>query len=276
MQTRLEKALHCIESTVPELIRNIKTPTSLEELRTARYEDSLELDIIDRSLRISVARWGTVYGYEQEQMGASVQNLFPIRKNETDQISSSSRVELEMHTEAAFHPYRADTVCLLCVREDENAGTVYATLEDILDEIADPSIVVNLHLPMYATQIDESFLGKDSANKEITTAVLYDNASRMVYDRALMRPLNRLAEEALNVFSRAIDKCKKTIYLKTGELFVMNNHTVVHGRTPFTPRYDGTDRWLKRALVVHRDVPQEHRAISPIGSRVITTKFEDF
>jgi hypothetical protein len=24
----------------------------------------------------------------------------------------------------------------------------------------------------------------------------------------------------------------------------------VHGRTPFIPRYDGTDRWLKRALVV--------------------------
>ena len=33
-------------------------------------------------------------------------------------------------------------------------------------------------------------------------------------------------------------------------VLVVDNNTAVHGRTPFTPRFDGTDRWLQRTFVV--------------------------
>jgi alpha-ketoglutarate-dependent taurine dioxygenase len=54
--------------------------------------------------------------------------------------------------------------------------------------------------------------------------------------------------------------------LQAGDVLVIDNERAVHGRTPFVPRYDGTDRWLKRALVV-TSLP----AIDMVG-RVIQTR----
>ncbi|MGW3067931.1 TauD/TfdA family dioxygenase, partial [Streptomyces sp. NPDC001130] len=39
------------------------------------------------------------------------------------------------------------------------------------------------------------------------------------------------------------------VSLSPGEVLVVDNDLVVHGRVPFRARYDGTDRWLKRASV---------------------------
>ena len=55
---------------------------------------------------------------------------------EFDQISSSSKVELEMHTETAFHPYMPNYVLLLCMRGDITAETTYSLLEDILENLS--------------------------------------------------------------------------------------------------------------------------------------------
>ena len=35
-----------------------------------------------------------------------------------------------------------------------------------------------------------------------------------------------------------------------GDLLVVDNSRCVHGRSPFTARFDGSDRWLQRAFVV--------------------------
>ncbi|TBO54789.1 oxygenase, partial [Streptomyces kasugaensis] len=39
------------------------------------------------------------------------------------------------------------------------------------------------------------------------------------------------------------------VSLRPGEVLIVDNDLVVHGRVPFRARYDGTDRWLKRASV---------------------------
>lgn len=271
MGIRLEKNFHCIESDVSTLMQNIKTPTSLEELQLAKYEDSLELDIIDRSLRISAARWGRVCGYAQEQSGLAIQNLFPIKKNENEQISSSSNVDLELHTETAFHPIRPDVVCLLCVRGDSNAGTVYVLLEDLLNELSD-DVIATLHYKLYYTSIDESFLSPGEDNKEIPTAILFENASQIVYDRALMSSHHSGGREMIRLLNSAIDKCKRTIYLETGDLLKIDNTKVIHGRTQFSPRYDGTDRWIKRAMVFNKQIPSDQLKVSAALTNVITTR----
>ena len=271
MDVKLEKDFYCIESDIYSLMQNVKTPLSLSDLRKPEYEDSYELDIIDRSLRASATRWGTVYGYEQEQHGVAVQNLFPIKGNENAQISSSSNVDLELHTETAFHPLRPDVLCLLCVRGDHNAGTVYVLLDDILEQLSN-DIIVLLHLPMYYTTIDESFLGPNQENREIETAILFDSATRIVYDRALMGSHSEMGREALRLLNAAVDRCKRVVYLETGDMLKIDNRRVIHGRTQFTPRYDGTDRWIKRAMVLARDVPSEYRAITAAGTRLITMK----
>jgi L-asparagine oxygenase len=57
--------------------------------------------------------------------------------------------------------------------------------------------------------------------------------------------------------------------LEPGDLLVVDNAVAVHGRSPFTPRFDGTDRWLQRTMVVSDLRPSAGERTG----RVITTVF---
>ncbi|HRE02697.1 MAG TPA: TauD/TfdA family dioxygenase, partial [Ilumatobacteraceae bacterium] len=59
------------------------------------------------------------------------------------------------------------------------------------------------------------------------------------------------------------------VLLEPGDLLIVDNSMVVHGRSPFTPRFDGTDRWLQRAFVVDDLAP----SAAERDGRVITTVF---
>lgn len=253
------------------LLRDLPTPACLEDLCLEMYEES-GMGEIDTSLVISASRFGSVYGFAQEQDGAIVQNLFPIKKNETMQISSSSGTVLEMHTETAFHPWRPEVVLLLCLRSDSNAGTNIACLPDIV-AILDKETIRALHLPEFVTRIDESFQSPEQPDKELLTPIFFDNATSMTYDRALMTAVTDAGKNALKALSDAIDKVKTTVYLKTGEVLVLNNRTAVHGRTPFKARYDGTDRWLKRVMVSTKLPDWSEMEIREGRYKVVTTRF---
>jgi L-asparagine oxygenase len=64
----------------------------------------------------------------------------------------------------------------------------------------------------------------------------------------------------------AVRRSTEHVILQSGDILVIDNRRAVHGRTPFNPRYDGTDRWLKRALVV-TELPAED-----VVGRVIQTR----
>lgn len=221
-----------------------------------------QLGLIDSSLLVFAQRYGYPYAYAQEQNGRVVQNLFPILQHEKEQISSSSRTELEMHTETAFHSYRPDYVVLLCLRADKNAGTTYSYLPDILSELSDNDIEA-LSSSSYITTLDKSFISKKQPDKEIPTKILSLNPLSVVYDRQLMRADHEPYQSALARFSTAVDRVKRTVYLEEGEALVMDNQAVIHGRTAFSPRYDGTDRWIKRVMVKKPD--EKNRGYTPEG-----------
>jgi L-asparagine oxygenase len=50
----------------------------------------------------------------------------------------------------------------------------------------------------------------------------------------------------------ALTEVRRTLILEPGDLAFVDNRLALHGRTGFTPRYDGRDRWLQR-IFVHRD-----------------------
>ena len=57
------------------------------------------------------------------------------------------------------------------------------------------------------------------------------------------------AQRALGHLVAAMDAETKQVDLRPGDYCFLDNFTVVHGRKPFTARFDGTDRWLKRVCV---------------------------
>lgn len=254
-----------------DALAELPTPQSLASLSEPPYADSI-LNSIDTYLRITAGRFGSVYGFMQEQSGVIVQNLFPIQTDQTKQISSSSKVELEMHTETAFHPWRPTTVILLCVRGDASAGTRLASLPDIVDLLSGSCLEI-LHRQEFVTGVDESFLSSSDRQKSILTSVLFDGATEICYDRALMVGLTPEGKWALKQLSNAIDEVQQIVHLQTGEMLILNNRTVIHGRTPFQARYDGTDRWLKRVMVSTKLPGPEEIEWRNNNDRVVTSRF---
>jgi L-asparagine oxygenase len=212
---------------------------------------------------------GYPVGYLQEQEGQIVQNIVPVHKTESRQISTSSKVELALHTETAFHPYKPDYVLLLCVRGDPSAETTFATLDDILPHL-DKQTIDTLMNPWFITGVDESFRTNGEEDVEIPLSVLQeiDGDWELTYDASVMNGVNEAARSALLELENAINRSVRAVTLKTAQLLVIDNRKAVHGRRPFAPKYDGRDRWLKRVLVVKQLPPD-----SDYSDGVITTKF---
>ena len=214
-------------------------------------------------LREKAALFGHLIGYKQEQDGMMIQNLVPNHKTEYQQISTSSKAQLELHTETAFHPYRPDYVLLMCLRGDPDAFTTIATISNILRNLSG-GIKDILREKLFTTSLDISFQNAEQPDRTITTSIL--NGSSLIYDKTLMKGTTPQAVLALEHLDKAISLATRKIALVTGDILVINNHTCVHGRAPFQPRYDGTDRWLQRALVVKELPPLDQR-----NGNVITT-----
>ena len=53
------------------------------------------------------------------------------------------------------------------------------------------------------------------------------------------------------------------VYLQPGQMLLINNRKGAHSRTPFTARFDGTDRWLQR-LYVRRSLWELRKRLEPI------------
>ena len=204
-----------------------------------------------------------------DAMTQTLRRLFLHLRTLLGQISTSSKVELALHTESAFHPYKPDYVLLLCLRGDDKAATTYANVNEIVESLSS-EVVKSLKQPWYRTAVDDSFRTKGEPQKEFIMPILSEVEDKMTitYDNFFMRGINEYAVLALTELNYAIQKCTREIVLKTADLLVIDNSTVIHGRKPFQARYDGTDRWVQRMLV-RKQMPPDNQ----VEGNVITTKF---
>lgn len=235
----------------------------------AQGQDDVQTATANQSILMHAALFGHPVGYAQEQNGKIIQDIFPVKGTETRQISTSSKTELALHTETAFHPYKPDYVLLLCLRGDENAETTFASIENILPYLSQHTIDI-LQKEVFLTGIDESFRTHGEPDMEIPLSILKrtERGWKLTYDATVMKGINEEADTALRNLELAVSSSIQSIVLKTGQLLVIDNNSTVHGRKPFEPRYDGTDRWLKRVLVVEELPPD-----SDYDNGVITTQF---
>lgn len=224
------------------------TPTSIDEIPEVKQAEA--------SLKKIAYRYGLPTAYKQEQSGRLTQHIFPIQKKETLQISSSSKIDLQLHTESAFHPYAPSFVILMCLREDLNAATTFATVEDIIASL-DEETLFYLKEPLFITAIDESFRTHGEPNKNILLPILTEEEDNLqiCFDEFYMRGKTLQAQEALDKLLEAIKENTKEIILQTGDVLIFDNRKLVHGRRSFKARYDGTDRWLLRMVVLDKMPP---------------------
>ena len=242
---------------VPPTPRTPTTPTAKD-------------DVSELSLLAVAGLLGEPVGYLPEHGGVLVQNLVPTRHGADRQISTSSRVMLEFHTETAFHPHRPHYLALLCLRGDPAARTTYCSVSAVLPHLSSDVVTV-LSEPRFRCGVDESFTGGVRAELRPSAPVLWGDPADlcMTFDADLMVAADATARRALVELGDAVRAHHASVVLDEGDLLVIDNTRSVHGRSPYKPRFDGTDRWLQRAFVVDDLAPS---AADRVG-RVITTRF---
>jgi enduracididine beta-hydroxylase len=201
---------------------------------------------------------GTVFGWATQQNGHLVNDIIPMETFADQQVGASSKVELAWHTEDAYHPGRADFICLFCLRNPTGAPTTVASIVDIQ---ADHPLARRLFEPCVRIAADDAqAAGAEAAGIEDWTEaavepvpILTENGHgiEMRVDPAYMSVNDEVegAHEAVTDFCGAIDAHLTELALTPGDLLIVNNHRAVHGRRPFKPTYSGRDRWLKRVNV---------------------------
>ena len=244
--------------------------------------DPPDKDHVSELTLLAVAgRLGQPVGYAPEHGGQIVQNLLPTAADAGRQTSTSSGVDLEFHTETAFHPHRPRYLLLLCLRGEPSARTLLTSIRHVIDRIPDHLRQV-LRQPRFRTSVDESFRrvgvsgpGDAPPRPHVTDpmAVLTgtDEAPTFIFDADLMVGLDPEANEALACLDELVRRHHVAVALEPGDLLVVDNAVAVHGRSSFPARFDGTDRWLQRTFVV----PDLAASAAERRGRVITTRFAD-
>lgn len=213
---------------------------------------------------------GQPIGYLPEHGGDLVQNIVPMASAAARQTSTSSKVELMYHTEAAFHPHRPRYLLLICLRGDPAAATTLSSIHEVVTQLP-LEVRAVLSEPRFRTAADESYVGGRPTRLGLAMPVLsgaWDRPS-MVFDADLMVGIDGEAEDALHYLADATARCHTAVVLEAGDLLVVDNSIAVHGRSPFEPRFDGTDRWLQRTFVVCDLAASSGQRVG----RVVTTEF---
>jgi Fe(II)/alpha-ketoglutarate-dependent arginine beta-hydroxylase len=201
---------------------------------------------------------GSVFGWSTQQEGHIVNDIIPMETFADQQVGASSKVELAWHTEDAYHPGRADFICLFCLRNPTGAPTTVASIVDIQSHRDLPAALFEPCVRIAAD--DAQAAGAEAAGIEDWTEsavkpipILSQNGAglQMCVDPAYMSVAadDEAVRDEVTGFCQAIDEHLTEVVLKPGDLLIVNNHRAVHGRRPFKPTYSGRDRWLKRVNV---------------------------
>lgn len=216
-------------------------------------------------LNLCGALLGDAIAWAHQRDGLLCQDLLPIEGHENEMLGSGSQQELVWHTEDARYSYRGDYIGLMCLRNPYAAPTTFATIDEIR---LDPKEVRILFEPQFVFLPDPSH---PEDNERERAAVLFgDPESPYVrFDPYSMeQPETEEARAAFDHLVRAIDESLTGIALLPGDCLFIDNYKAVHGRSSFKPRFDGTDRWLKR-INVTRDLRKSRGHRRETESRVI-------
>ncbi|MFH8472613.1 guanitoxin biosynthesis L-enduracididine beta-hydroxylase GntD [Streptomyces sp. NPDC018000] len=227
---------------------------------------------------------GDPFGWATLQEGRIIQNILPIRGDEDRQSGYGSESLLEFHTEDGFHPNRCDYLLLLGLRNFDRVPTIIASVRDIRLDDRDREVLAEARFHIlpdteHIRQLAAAAPGhpalakfQDMVDRPTPTAVLFGD--RLNPYLRIDRPFMHVgsgdveAEAALDRLMAELQRVQQDIAVGPGSMLLVDNYRAVHGRRPFTARYDGTDRWLKK-LTVSRNLRRNFSGYAFDHHRVI-------
>ncbi|AVH60444.1 MULTISPECIES: TauD/TfdA family dioxygenase [Streptomyces] len=206
----------------------------------------------DITLLLLATVMGNPIAWEGQQDGRYVHNIVPSPGHEDEQTGASSTVLLSPHTEDAFHPGRAHLLMLSCMRNRDNIATTAASIRQVRLDEADIALLTRPLLPILPDDAYTEAQGFDGGSPPLVPTLFHAQDGLTLRFDPAYTPLADASPAHRAAYRRLEDelaRVSRAVSLNPGEVLVVDNDMVVHGRVPFRARYDGTDRWLKRASV---------------------------
>lgn len=225
---------------LPKAIKQRPTPKHWRDDCHSNYDD----------LFLQLSRHvGDVFGYSDLQNGKLIQEIFPIFEDRNKQLGSGS-VHLELHTEDPALAYRADVLGFLCVRNDDKIPNLLSCPDfSTVDAILKHSLTENRY-----TILSDRPSTIEYKPKALDTAVLQESPAEgysFIYDPVYVdySRMSKCEELVFKDFINLVESSAFNLSMSEAQVLFVNNYKCAHGRPRFTPRYDGTDRWLKRVQI---------------------------
>lgn len=246
-RTEREVALHVAGS--PVLMHGIDpTPTRYVEMEPGfRINEAQILHGLYSSLL------GEPIGYVSQRAGSIYNSIIPLPDlADVPNSSSGSKHDFGFHIEDAFHPTRPDYLGLVCMRNDEGAGTTLSSIEGIdnltteeWEVLWEPRYRIG-HNPIHETSgiIEEEQQSIFFGHRE--APYFRVNFAALKIDE--LSGIERSAVEKLHEF---LQRNKVTLVLGSGEFVYIDNYRCAHARDAYSPLPAGRSRWLSRLCVTN-------------------------
>ena len=193
---------------------------------------------------------GEPFNYTSLWNGRLVQNMVPVPGKEYSQTSQSSTGMLDWHVEDGFRDDRCDYAALLCLRGDPVGASKYCQARDLR---LSPETVAILRQERFQMRPDTAhILTGEPPIRHLAVLTGPESAPEICYDMHGLTPLDDADTEAAGAIRElraCVDEAQISHVMEKGDLLMFDNRRVVHARGPFTARFDGTDRWLIRAMI---------------------------
>lgn len=218
------------------------------------------------------AQLGDPFSWSSLQDGSLLNDVLPVPGSEHMQTGQGSLAPLELHVEDAFDDDRCDYLGLIALRNRDNVATTVAAVRP---ESLPPDLAQVLREPRFVIRADPEHLA--GARKEKPAAgrcAMLFGAPEDPYlrvDSIFTEPLpgDTTAKAALAALCDQLAASTVAVPLAAGDVLLVDNYRMVHGRTPFQPRFDGTDRWLRKVTVT-RDLRRSRARRCGADGRVLS------
>ncbi|WP_406503705.1 TauD/TfdA family dioxygenase [Streptomyces sp. NBC_00212] len=214
---------------------------------------------------------GEPVGFATEKNGQLVHDVVPVKGGATTQTNQGSSVFLNFHNDIVhdasgrYDLASPDFLVLSCLRADHEgvAATYYADARDI-SRALDPATLETLRSPRFRMNAPGSYVrdvagGVDVLSDPVPMIAGPEHSPEVSAAANGVHPLDDAARSALDRLQGVCREVAHEVFLRPGEVLLINNRKGLHARSRFTARYDGRDRWLQRAYVRRTQWDIRHR-----------------
>ncbi|MDQ0776340.1 L-asparagine oxygenase [Streptomyces aurantiacus] len=215
---------------------------------------------------------GYPVGWSTQQGGRLLNDIMPMHHRADIANSSNGYVhDFSFHTEDAFHPKPPDFFSLYCVRRSTGPGLTLAAID--LDTI-DEALIAELRRPAYQIRPNPSQAAWDGLFPmlaPIVTGPIERPTLRFNGGNATACGTDKEAALAVEQLDIHLNTNIVKLDIEPGDVTIVDNQRVTHGRDSYAPQFDGRDRWLLR-LVTYESLRLVWSDYQTVANRVISPR----